>query len=924
MDVKPLSFGGRIALPALLVWLTVFHASTAAAQVITAEQVTPAVGSGVNQIFTLRYSSSAGAANVRQAWVWFIYEFSPTVSANSCLAYYDQPTNKVFLLDDTQAQWFSAPVGIHTPLQNSQCSVSPVNTTVTASGNTLTVQLEVTFFASYVGVKNVFMFANNATVNSGWVKRGVWSIPNGPVRATSVVPATGSGTTQTFALQYSNSGGAANFTQAWAWFASLFQTAGQTCLAYYDRPTNRVNLLNDQQQWVSAVIGSAATLQSSQCSLAVTNSSVSLSGNVLTLNLRITFASTYTGTKNILMFASNSSGTTSGWQALGTWTVPTGQVTADSVSPSLGSGFNQTFSMKYSNTTGATNLTQAWAWFTGDPTVGTYSCLIYYDRTTNLLNLLSNDGTVWMPATMGSATALQNRQCTINVGSSSVSLSGNTLTMNLAMTFQSRYSGDKNIYLFANSGNFHSGWQQRGGPWRVYSCEPQFSPSSFTFPASGGDGSVQVTTPAGCEWTASNNVPWITFVPGTYTGSGNGTLLFSVAPNSGLVRSSEISFQTVSIPITQTAGGQSSGGGSPCPTSISANQIAFTTGGGASNLVITADSACRWTISGLPPWLSVSDTTGMGSAVVTITAQPNASSDGRGSALPINGLFVGVIQSGTSGVATFASNASSYGDILQQSNVLACTGFINTGNRNNFFPTGLAIELDGQIVGSTSSNWGIYSLNVNYVYQPAPYDRVAKCIAYKVPEGYTLWQKTLVIPATPTPCGNNPPILSKGFRPETTVTYKFEGTNWSAAQQACVTESINNWSAANQTTGLKVTFTPWLSGQGSPKILLVRTGLDVFPDPVGGKTVAQVDSQGFITDAYIRFTDVTSFLSTCGGFKKVALHEFGHLMGLGDASGQPLSTVMNRMAGPNDGNNALASQVTSCDASQAFLAKDHP
>ena len=48
---------------------------------------------------------------------------------------------------------------------------------------------------------------------------------------------------------------------------------------------------------------------------------VILSGNTLTLNLAMTFKPAYAGAKNIYMHAVDISGTNSGWQQLGTWTV---------------------------------------------------------------------------------------------------------------------------------------------------------------------------------------------------------------------------------------------------------------------------------------------------------------------------------------------------------------------------------------------------------------------------------------------------------------------------------------------------------------------------------------------------------------------------------------------------------------------------
>jgi hypothetical protein len=61
-------------------------------------------------------------------------------------------------------------------------------------------------------------------------------------------------------------------------------------------------------------------------------------------------------------------------------------------------------------------------------------------------------------------------------------------------------------------------------------CSYQINPSSHTFTQDGGTGSVSVTAPAVCAWTAVSNDSWITVTSGG-AGLGNGTVAFSAAPN---------------------------------------------------------------------------------------------------------------------------------------------------------------------------------------------------------------------------------------------------------------------------------------------------------------------------------------------------------------------------------------------------------
>jgi hypothetical protein len=213
--------------------------------------------------------------------------------------------------------------------------------------------------------------------------------------------------------------------------------------------------------------GAGGTLQNSQCGVNLGASSVTMSGNTLTLTLATTFTASYAGAKNIYMFAANASGLTSGWQDRGDWTVPQGVVpgvTADSVTPTNGAGSSQTFAIQYTDSLGALDMRTAWVWFnTTFAQSAANSCMVYYDRMFNTLFLLDDASSVWMAATLGASTTLQNSRCAISVGSSTATLVGNTLTLNLAMTFGGPYQATtQNIYMFGAGSSMSSGWQLRG------------------------------------------------------------------------------------------------------------------------------------------------------------------------------------------------------------------------------------------------------------------------------------------------------------------------------------------------------------------------------------------------------------------------------------------------------------------------------
>jgi hypothetical protein len=169
------------------------------------------------------------------------------------------------------------------------------------------------------------MYADSTSgVSSGWQTRGSFTVGGGAaVTADSITPNAGSGLTQTFAAQYSDTLGATDLVTTWLWFNATFaSSAANSCLLYYDRAANTLFLINNAGTgWLSAPLG-AGTLENGSCAISPASSSAVPSGTALTLNVAVTFKPAFSGSKNIYMYAAGASAGNSGWQTRGTWTVP--------------------------------------------------------------------------------------------------------------------------------------------------------------------------------------------------------------------------------------------------------------------------------------------------------------------------------------------------------------------------------------------------------------------------------------------------------------------------------------------------------------------------------------------------------------------------------------------------------------------------
>jgi hypothetical protein len=100
----------------------------------------------------------------------------------------------------------------------------------------------------------------------------------------------------------------------------------------------------------------------------------------------------------------------------------------------------------------------------------------------------------------------------------------------------SESSGAVFYSVAVNSGQARTGTLTIGGQTFTVTqdsgCTYSINPTARNFDSSGGNGSVNVTSSAGCAWTAQNNSPSFITITSGASGAGNGTVGFSVAANS--------------------------------------------------------------------------------------------------------------------------------------------------------------------------------------------------------------------------------------------------------------------------------------------------------------------------------------------------------------------------------------------------------
>jgi hypothetical protein len=246
------------------------------------------------------------------------------VAGHGCYVYYYPGANLLYLENDG-ANGFTSGIapGSSGSVSNSQCTLAGAGSSYGTSGDNATLTVALTFSNSFEGQKNVYLLAQEINgVTSGSVEKGTWTIPSvGPPTVVSLSPGSGSGLTQAFTAVFSDPNGIADLSAVHILFNTVV-TAANGCYVFYYPASNMLYLENDAGTGLIAGIapGSSGSVSNSQCTLAGTGSSYSVSGNNGTLTAAITFSGTFTGSKNVYLLSQDIGGASSGWVEKGTWT----------------------------------------------------------------------------------------------------------------------------------------------------------------------------------------------------------------------------------------------------------------------------------------------------------------------------------------------------------------------------------------------------------------------------------------------------------------------------------------------------------------------------------------------------------------------------------------------------------------------------
>jgi len=154
----------------------------------------------------------------------------------------------------------------------------------------------------------------------GMALRGCAALAASPVMA---VPPSGSGQSQTMTFTFTDPRGWQDLGVVNV-LINNFLDGRKACYLAYSRSAGVLYLVADNGGTLSQglVPGGSGSVSNGQCTVAAAGSSASGAGNTLTLVLNLSFSAAFGGSKIVYMAAGDQEGSNSGWETLGTWTVP--------------------------------------------------------------------------------------------------------------------------------------------------------------------------------------------------------------------------------------------------------------------------------------------------------------------------------------------------------------------------------------------------------------------------------------------------------------------------------------------------------------------------------------------------------------------------------------------------------------------------
>ncbi|MEZ5402073.1 MAG: hypothetical protein R2729_20540 [Bryobacteraceae bacterium] len=284
--------------------------------------VSPLGGTGARQAFEFRFDASGPAYPIEVANVLIN---SSLDRRNGCYLAYNRPSNKLYLVSD---DGFTLLPGLVLngagSVANSLCTVYGSGSSVTGTGNTMVLRLDLGFAQGFGGARTIYTAArDDLGGNSGWHVAGTWQVPPAvePVLSAALPSPPGEAASNVFRLRYRDTSGQAAFTNV-QMLLNRDLDGRAACWVGYDPVGQAIYLVGDDGGTLlpGLPIGSAGSRENYTCRVNGATSSAAIAGADLSVNLDIAFKIPFA--RRLVYATATKAGAQLDWVPVGTWAVP--------------------------------------------------------------------------------------------------------------------------------------------------------------------------------------------------------------------------------------------------------------------------------------------------------------------------------------------------------------------------------------------------------------------------------------------------------------------------------------------------------------------------------------------------------------------------------------------------------------------------
>jgi subtilisin-like proprotein convertase family protein len=278
-------------------------------------------------------------------------------------------------------------------------------------------------------------------------------------------------------------------------------------------------------------------------------------------------------------------------------------------------------------------------------------------------------------------------------------------------------NGTWKLYVVDDSGNNVG---SIAGSWSISlqtsttTCSFTISPIVQAFPITGGSGNFGINMPSNCFWTASTTNSFIT-INSSLSGSGNGTVSFSVASNMGGGRAGSIDVSNGVV--TKTFQAQQ---GSGCPFAVGQNSVNVNAAGGTRTVSVSAGGVCSWQATSSASWIQITSAQQTGDGTVSISVLPNSGAAVRSDIVTVGARSFTVTQSGASG-RRFDFDGDGRADISVYRPSSGVWYLLNSAQVGSYSAVSFGLETDklapADFDGDKKMDVAVYRGGVWYIFQ---------------------------------------------------------------------------------------------------------------------------------------------------------------------------------------------------------------